>query len=389
MQSQRQSRVWQVGLVASLAANAILFALWLGALNAAPDVVEGEATPLVVVITATAASVAQLPSPTPDATPGAQVNATNTPVVEESPTPEPTATLVPTETIIPPTATPPPTETPQPTATATATPLPTPPWLGYVNRFREEGGLPHLLEDVAWSLGSEAHSRYTVKTDFVSHSQDNGSPWFSQAGLDAARNGNLAATVWYEAPPEWAIDYWITAPFHALPMLDPQLTSVGFGWYREQDGGIVFAANLDIQRGLDQNLVDFSYPITFPRDGGVAWVRQSVLIEYPDPLTACPGYVRPTGPPIILQLGTGRGVPVLGGSSFRSGDQVLDHCAFGEMTYANPDPVAQQSGRRILDVRDAIVLIPRIPLQPDKTYTASVVADGRQITWSFTAVAAP
>jgi hypothetical protein len=246
-----------------------------------------------------------------------------------------------------------------------------------------------VSEDVAWSLGSEEHSRYTVKTDFISHSEDNSNPWYSLAGSDAAQNGNLAATIWYEAPAEWAVDYWISAPFHALPMLDPQLQAVGFGWYREQDGGVVFAANMDILRGLNQELVDFSYPIMFPRDGGTAWVRQSVLYEYPDPLTACPGYSKPTGPPIILQMGTGRGTPIIGGSSFRSGDQVLDHCVFGENTYVNPDAAAQQSGRRILDVRDAIVLIPRVPLQPDKTYTASILADGQQVTWSFTAVSGP
>lgn len=306
----------------------------------------------------------------------------------EAPAPEtatPTATMAPAT----PTATPATTEPPSPTPTTEPTLLPTPSWLGYLNQFRSEANLEPVSEEVAWSLGSEAHSRYTVKADVISHSEDSSSPWYTQAGYDAARNGNLAATVWYEAPPEWAIDYWISAPFHALPMLDPQLVRVGFGWYREQDGGTVFAANMDILRGLNQELVDIAYPIMFPRDGGRAWVRQSVLYEYPDPLTGCPGYVKPTGPPIILQVGTGKGTPALGGSSLRSGENVLDHCTFSETTYTNPDNAAQQSGRRILDVRDAIVLIPRAPLQPDRTYTASIIVDGQQYTWTFTAVAGP
>lgn len=371
---------WKLALIASLVLNGVLLALWLNSARAQPGQEPVEVSERIVVVTATgelplveptvSSTEIVLPSPTATATP-------ETPTV--------TATLAPPT----PTATSAPTDIPSPTPTAEATSPPTPAWLGYVNQFRAEGNLEPVAEEVGWSLGSEAHSRYTVKTDFISHSQDSSSPWYTQAGVDAARNGNLAATAWYEAPPEWAIDYWISAPFHALPMLDPQLQNVGFGWYREQDGGIVFAANMDILRGLNQDLVDIAYPITFPRDGGRAWVRQSVLYEYPDPLTACPGYVKPTGPPIILQVGTGNSVPALGGSSFRSGDLVLDHCTFGETSYVNPDNAAQQSGRRILDVRDAIVLIPRLPLQPDRNYTASIVVDGEQITWSFTAVAGP
>ena len=385
MASESWFNRWKLGLAASLALNAILFILWLSALNAASEPVE-----VAVVVTATP-EAGSLPSPT---RPLLRATSTNNPTAattraDATVTPSPTAMLTPiasaTATA---TATEIPTETPPPTATELAA-LPTPAWLGYVNRLREEGGLPPLSEDLAWSLGSEEHSRYTVKTDFISHSQVADNPWYSQAGLDAARNGNLAATHWFEAPEAWAIDYWISAPFHAIPILDPQLQTVGFGWYREQDGGVVFAANMDILRGLDQEFVDTTYPITFPRDGGKVWVRQSVVYEYPDPLTACPGFAKPTGPPIILQIGAGRGSPVIGGSSFRTGDRVLDHCTFGETTYVNPDPAAQQSGRRILDVRDAIVLIPRLPLQPDTVYTASIIVNGQQHTWSFTAVAGP
>lgn len=385
MESEMRFDGWKLALVASLVANAILLTLWLNAARAQPAQGPQEVSERVVVVTATAelSVVEPTATPTQSTLPSPTMTAIQETPTAESPTP--TATMVPPT----PTATLAPTETPSPTPTAEPTLAPTPSWLGYVNQFRSEANLEPVADEEAWSLGSEAHSRYTVKSDIISHSEDSSSPWYTQAGYDAARNGNLAATVWYEAPPQWAIDYWISAPFHALPMLDPQLERVGFGWYREQDGGTVFAANMDILRGLNQDRVDIAYPIMFPRDGGRAWVRQSILYEYPDPLTGCPGYVKPTGPPILLQVGTGSGVPALGGSSFRSGDRVLDHCAFSETTYTNPDSAAQRSGRRILDVRDAIVLIPRAPLEPDRTYTASVVVDGQQYTWSFTAVTAP
>lgn len=382
-----RSEKWKFSLGASLLLNVVLSLVLLRALNARVETAEPGIREVAVVVTATSEPTTEEELPEPSPTPTAMETESAAP----SPIPA-TATSSPTETPLPTaTATPVLTATPSPTPTATATPLPQPSpfWLGYVNHFREQGGLPPVTEDTNWSLGSEAHSRYMVKTDVISHSQDDSSPWYSQAGLAAAQNGNVAATSWSEALPEWAIDYWISAPFHAVPMLDPQLQAAGFGWYREQDGGVVFAANMDILRGLDQEFVGVTYPLMFPRDGGVATVRQSVLYEYPDPLTACPGYVKPTGPPIILQVGAGSDIPTIGGSSFRTGETSLDHCTFGETTYVNPDAAAQRSGRRVLDVRDAIVLIPRLPLVPGQTYTANIVVDGQQISWSFTAAELP
>lgn len=368
---------WKAALGASLSANVLLLALLLRAylggsgeetVTMVPTIAP-TAPPTVEAPTATAQ-----PSPRPTNTEQALVatamaSPTNTP----SPTPSATATIPP----------------PSPTPTATPEPVTVPAWLNYTNLFRTEAGLPPLQEEPAWSVASEAHSRYTVKTDIVSHSENAGDAWYTEGGHEAAQNGNLAATVWLDAPPEWAIDYWISAPFHGLPMLDPQLTSTGFGWYRENDGGTVFAATMDVLRGLDQSLDHDSYPVIFPGDGGTTWVLKSFLPEWPDPLTSCPGYTKPTGPPIYVQFGPGSGAPQVGATSIRQGDRVLDHCTFGETSYANPDASAQNSGRRILDVRDAIVLVPRLPLEAGKEYTASVVAGGVQYTWSFSAVAGP
>lgn len=372
---------WKAALAASLAANVILLALLVRAytVSAGEETVAMATTVATTTsptaVTATATEQATIPPTSTQAALVPTPTATATPIATSTPSPAPTAT-----------ATAPP---PSPTPTAILREASVPAWLAYANLFRAESGLPMLQEEPAWSVGSEAHSRYTVKTDQVSHSENAGDPWYTQGGHEAAQNGNLAATVWFDAPPEWAIDYWISAPFHGLPMLDPQLTLTGFGWYRENDGGTVFAATMDILRGLDQSLEHDSFPIFFPGDGGTAWVHKSFLPEWPDPLSSCPGYSKPTGPPLYVQFGSGSGTPQVTASSVRQGDRVLDHCFFGETTYNNPDPSAQRSGRRILDVRDAVVLIPRIPLEAGKSYTASVVADGTQYTWSFTAVAGP
>ena len=46
-------------------------------------------------------------------------------------------------------------------------------------------------------------------------------------------------------------------------------------------------------------------------------------------------------------------------------------------------------GRLILDKRDAVVIIPRSPLEVGKSYTVTLVVNGETITWSFDAVSPP
>ena len=33
--------------------------------------------------------------------------------------------------------------------------------------------------------------------------------------------------------PAWSIDGWMALPFHRMPILNPRLTSAGFGYYCE------------------------------------------------------------------------------------------------------------------------------------------------------------
>jgi hypothetical protein len=67
----------------------------------------------------------------------------------------------------------------------------------------------------------------------------------------------------------------------------------------------------------------------------------------------------------------------------------LEHCAFDETTYKNPDATQQSVGRSILIMRDAIVLIPRAPLDQWTKYAVSVTANGQTYNWSFTVGDAP
>lgn len=386
---------YRLGLVASLVLNVIL-GVWLivsyqsqgepsqvvaqatGLVPAATD------TPVIIVVTATPAEDMSSPTPPPLPPP-----ATPTPT-PEAPADTPVPTVAPTEAPEA-TATPIPEATPTPEAPAASPPPPTavpgPDWLRYANLFRVEANLPQLTENPTWSEGARLHSIFMVKSDQLWHREDPGSAWFTQAGSDAGENGNISASDWIGEPETtWAVDYWISAPFHALPFLDPELHAVGFGEYREEVGTFVVAATMDIKRGQG-DLADVVYPLHFPRDGGQTWVLKHGLPEFPNPLTSCPGYQRPVGPPIILQMGPGDRTPAVGTHSFRAGDQELEHCIFDETSFVNPD--YQDTGRRLLGERDAIVLMPRRPLEVGQTYTVEIVVDGEPVIWSFTAVSPP
>ncbi|MCP5095351.1 MAG: CAP domain-containing protein [Chloroflexi bacterium] len=308
-------------------------------------------------------------------------------------TPRPTA--VSTHTAVPPTNTPiPPTATatikPTITPTVTSTSPPPPDWLVYLNQFRVQAGLPLLTETAVLSAGSLLHSEYMARNDnSIARTENDQNPFFTVEGRTAAHNGNIYATNSSESNYVWAINFWMSAPFHAVPILDPTLQTVGYGNVRDDLGRVRVAAVLDVKSGLEVGETAVSYPITFPQDGGETWILQQSLIEYPEPLTSCPGYGKPAGPPLIVQIGNGDVTPIVSGYRLWAGGQQLQVCAFDETTYTNPDGFAQERGRTILDERDAIVLIPLSPLAVGTTYTAEVDVNGETVRWEFTAVSPP
>jgi uncharacterized protein YkwD len=309
------------------------------------------------------------------------------PTTTPSPTVEPslTPTETPTETPNPPTSTPTATLTPSPTPTPTPVPPPPPEWLSYLNRFRAMANLPPLSDREAYTLGSSLHSRYMVVNDApIAHRQDKNNPLYDVAGDQAAKNGNIFATSQVEADHLWSVNFWVSAPFHLIGMLDPRLQEVGYGDHNEDIGNVNMAAVLDIRSDPRRTGPGTEYPIFFPGDGSETWVVRHSMFEWPDPYGSCPGYSRPSGPPIVLLLGDGGRTPEVTNHRFARGDQPLDSCLFDETSYRNPDQFAQKTGKTILDLNDAIVIIPREQLPINEEYTVQVTVDGQTYTWSFT-----
>ena len=335
-----------------------------------------ESTPTATAIATTEPAEIKGATETPTATP--VVTASNTPT-DMPPTATATATSSPTAT-----ATEMPTETPSPTATNTPIPIPPPEWLSYVNRFRAMANLPTLSDREAITLGSELHSRYMVVNDKpIAHSEAKDNPWYDEAGDQAAKNGNIFATSQIEADYLWSVNFWISAPFHLIGLLDPRLELVGYGDHNEAIGNINMAAVMDIRSappGPD-GLAD--YPIFFPGDGSETWVVRHSLFEWPNPFGSCPGYSRPSGAPIVLLLGDGSITPNVTSHRLAKGDQPLESCLYDETSYRNSNQYAQQIGRTILDLNDAIVIIPREQLPIDETYSVQVTVNGQSYNWQF------
>lgn len=346
--------------------------------------------------------VAAIPSATATSIPPT-ATATVLPTATIAAEPTPTATVMATATTQPTaevtaSATAQPTEPPAPTATnpppptAQPTNVPGPDWLRYFNQFRTQAGLPQLSENSAWSAGSLTHSQYMMNNSLTVHAEDPNKPGYSAAGDEAGQNGNIAVSGWDGASDLWPIDYWMTAPFHAVPMLNPRLTQTGFGVFRDASNSFKMTATLDVssKRDLGELPTGITYPITFPQNGGEIWVLSYSLPEFPNPLTACSGLQKPTGPPIILQIGDGSLVPSVTQTSLTGSDGTsLTHCVIDETRYVNSNQYQQQQGRSILDKQDAIVLLPARPLTIGETYTASITVNGETIEWSFTAVSPP
>ena len=253
-------------------------------------------------------------------------------------------------------------------------------WLGRVNSYRIATGLWPVRENLLLSAGDRCHAIYTVKNEVVQHSEESGNRFFTPLGRAAAAQSNLFLSDAAADTDSWVIDTWMQSPFHAVGLLDPRLRQVGYGSYREPGGVFETGAALNVAAGLEEFAA--VYPIFWPGNRSIVPLGQH-WVGSPSPLHSCPGYVSPSGLPLIIQFGPGDQDPVVTASSLSADGQPLEHCVFSESTYRNPDLAQQELGRSILAERDAVVLVPRVPLTPGAHYTASITVGGRAYEWSF------
>ncbi len=277
-----------------------------------------------------------------------------------------------------------------------------PEWLSRVNYYRTMAKLPPIVEDPALSKGDRAHTIYIVKNyrDAIErdglgaemHTEDPGSPGFSPEGLEAAKSSDMdvwsmrgaSADGW--GSPAWSIDGWMALPFHRMPILNPRLTSAGFGIYCEAGA---CAAGLNLLKGSQGKMPAGTAgvgPIEFPPDGGIIAIR-SFENEWPNPLTSCHGYEAPSGVAITLQLGDWMDTRLGGYSVARENADgsrtAVEACGIDSTSYSNPDAYSQELGRNVLKSYGTVVVIPRVPLDKGAKYAVSMTANGKQYDWTF------
>lgn len=270
-------------------------------------------------------------------------------------------------------------------------------WLETLNAWRASSLLAPVGEDLAWSAGDVAHSKYMVETAY-GHGESPGAPFNTEAGAAAGLNGNVAASSSATKTDRQFVEQWITAPFHAAGMLDPKLVTSGYGAYRRA-GATPWpaAATLDVLRG--RTGPDATAAVTFPGQGAVLPIAQLAYRggESPDPLSPCPGY-NPGGP-------IETGVPVFAllpkaptgtlTTTFTINGVPVPHCAYDETTYVNVDSNQQSTGRSVMAFRHQVIIVPRQPLTQGGNYGASISTTyageiAPTLTeWSFTTGALP
>jgi pSer/pThr/pTyr-binding forkhead associated (FHA) protein len=265
-------------------------------------------------------------------------------------------------------------------------------WIASLNHFRETAGLSPVRDAKALSAGVANHAHYVVvndaamiragKIDASIHDEDPSKPFFTPDGKAAGALSDVDAV--FTDPPaapesSWAIENWITGPFHRMWLLNPALHEVGYGQFCS--GGICAAA-LNVRSGMDAD-PGRAAPVMYPSDRDT--IRNGTFsadeTEWPDPLATC-GYHTPTGVPISLQIGGSAPAGLETASLTRNGAAVTT-CAFDATSYKSADPVAQDRVRKELAHFAAIVMVPREPLVPGATYSVNIKAGGQNFSWWF------
>jgi hypothetical protein len=278
-----------------------------------------------------------------------------------------------------------------------------PEWLKRVNYYRAMVKLPPIVEDEESSKGDREHAMYIVRNYREAifhnglgpemHTEDPASPGFTPEGLEAAKSSDMdiwtnrgepADSIW--GSQDWSIDGWMALPFHRMPILNPALTSAGFGMDCEAGA---CAAGLNLLKGSQRKPspdAAASLPIEFPPDGGTISMY-SFDNEWPEPRTSCSGYPAPSGLTITLQLGawmdTHLGEYSVARVNPDGSHTKIEACGFDSTSYSNPDAYSQDLGRNVLKSYGTVVVIPRAPLDKSAKYAVSMNANGKQYDWTF------
>lgn len=287
-------------------------------------------------------------------------------------------------------------------------------WLARLNAYRAATGLPAVSEDTSLTKSDLKHARYLVKNfkegqqmgGWVHH-EDPSSPLYTREGDTAGQTSDVIAPFKGSIDPADALDSWLTAPFHALAMIDPELKKAGYGQYCEN--GVCAAvlnvgrdekwarnaARLNLNQDPDRQLQEDPYvrtvevakhvlssPVEFPPDGSTVTKNSFPGREWPDPLSACPDYSAPAGLPIVASFGTGFN-PEISDYALTCNGQKREACLITPESYTSPDQAQKEVASGNLKLYAAVLLIAREPLPMGSSCTVSLTRDRTPHSWTF------
>ncbi|MGO9450295.1 MAG: CAP domain-containing protein [Candidatus Binataceae bacterium] len=295
---------------------------------------------------------------------------------------------------------------PEVAQTAVTPSAPEPEWLARLNYYRHANGLAPVTADPALSEADLNHARYLVKNRIgfgaggEVHNEDRQNQWYTPAGYAAGHSGNVMQTT-AEISESAAIERWMGAPFHGLSMLAPDLKTSGFGRYCEPGlcaavlsvghiANLAQAATLKTREEFDynsdapdkRNQLFLETPVRWPAPGVTISDGSFDGREWPNPLSACPGYTPPTGAVIFASFGRDF-VAEPQPESLACDGAPVEHCMVTAKNYQSPDSTQLDTARQILQGDAAALLIPRMPLKPGSNCQVSLMVDGTEYQWSF------
>lgn len=271
-----------------------------------------------------------------------------------------------------------------------ADPVTTPPpgddWLQVLNRYRAWSGLDPVAEDSGQSDGVAAHVRYLELTpDSYStgicanwHGENPASPYYSLAGARAGVRSNLT----YASTDLQAVGSWITAPFHAVGLMEPGLRTAGFALGSIESARL--KAGLDVLSGV----VDVpDEEVLFPGPGSRIELNRFTG-EMPHPTEPC-GYSADStwGLPIYALLTFDPTAVTTTRLTYPDGTTITGDgassrlCVLTEHNAYSSDPTYAYA-MATYENRNMVLLFPDDPLTPG-AYSVQIETGGQTGSWSF------
>jgi hypothetical protein len=261
--------------------------------------------------------------------------------------------------------------------------------LATVNAVRKQLGLAPFQIDSNLNASAAAHSRYRAMntgTGESFHAETRGRQGYSSAdpfermrfhgyrGAPAAENG-----IAYFGAEGNAVEGWLAAPYHRIPMLHPGYRDIGLGFASGSDSWFVTA---NFGYGVDPDVDDHPKVICYPANEQTnvptAWTEP----ESPNPMRIHHA-AQPAGYVVSFSYFGGYEPQIrLVEASLETKDGAEVAC------YLN------HPGNDSFLAKNTILLIPKRPLAAGQTYRASVrasLAGGSTVerTWSFTTQGRP